>query len=1007
MSKKTLIGHLLVKWCFLIIVPLSVMGQERTSSIVFGKVVDEFDFPLAGANIVEEGTSNGTVTDFDGNFRLALENAGSNLVVSYVGFVSKTVSPKNVEMLVKLVPDVSSLDEVVLIGYGESKQKDLTGSVSTVSLEDVQSQPSSNIGDAIQGRAAGVTVTTSGQPGENPTLRIRGTGTIGNNDPLIVVDGMPLNGGLNQVNMKDVESLQVLKDASATAIYGSRGSNGVIIITTKRGKEGKGKLDIDMFTAFQHPTHTIGLLDAGQFAQLSNEMLANGGLSPNPAFQDPESLGQGTDWLDAFFGSGQMQNVTLSYTQGNETSSIYTSMNFFDQKGIIINSDYRRYIVQFNADTEVGGHLKMGSRIKINHDIKENGDNNIQNAILSLPTQPIFREDGGYSGPIGQPIYSGDVENPIGKSNIVENSIKGYNLQGNVYGELTLFDDFKLKSLFGVEANIWDTRTWVPSYSWDTDISPNAYLSEASHRSFTMVWDNTLTYTKEFKQGSSLSAVMGMGAQENQYKYIDGSIQGFTSESTQTLNNGLLQPTINGSGSEWAILSFFARGQYDFRNKYYLTATIRKDGSSRFGEGNKYGVFPSASLAWRVSEENFLSGSNVVDNLKLRAGYGITGNQNIGNYSFASSYNTNLYNFNGTFVTAAVPTVLPNSNVKWESQKQFNIGLDATMFDNFLDLTIDGYLKDTEDMLVPQAVPVTSGYSDVYVPYINAGKIRNKGVEVLLTTHNINTGKLQWSTDIVFAYNKNEVMDINSDTPLTTGEIGLNYNLARIQPGYPINVFYGFVHDGIFQTQEEVDHHAVQVPGTDPATSTAPGDIRFKDLNSDGIINDDDRTFIRDPNPDFTFSLNNTISMGNFNLSVFFQGVYGNEIFNANRLYTENMSVTTNQSTSVLERWRGPGTSTFMPRAVFGDPNNNSRQSTRYIEDGSYVRLKNISLSYDVPLDKMKNSFFDSVKLYVSGQNLFTLTNYSGFDPEVGPTGIDNNIYPVVRTITLGTTLGF
>ena len=498
-----------------------------------------------------------------------------------------------------------------------------------------------------------------------------------------------------------------------------------------------------------------------------------------------------------------------------------------------------------------------------------------------------------------------------------------------------------------------------------------------------------------------------MGAQENQYKYIDGSIQGFTSESTQTLNNGLLQPTINGSGSEWAILSFFARGQYDFRNKYYLTATIRKDGSSRFGEGNKYGVFPSASLAWRVSEENFLSGSNVVDNLKLRAGYGITGNQNIGNYSFASSYNTNLYNFNGTFVTAAVPTVLPNSNVKWESQKQFNIGLDATMFDNFLDLTIDGYLKDTEGMLVPQAVPVTSGYSDVYVPYINAGKIRNKGVEVLLTTHNINTGKLQWSTDIVFAYNKNEVMDINSDTPLTTGEIGLNYNLARIQPGYPINVFYGFVHDGIFQTQEEVDHHAVQVPGTDPATSTAPGDIRFKDLNSDGIINDDDRTFIRDPNPDFTFSLNNTISMGNFNLSVFFQGVYGNEIFNANRLYTENMSVTTNQSTSVLERWRGPGTSTFMPRAVFGDPNNNSRQSTRYIEDGSYVRLKNISLSYDVPLDKMKNSFFDSVKLYVSGQNLFTLTNYSGFDPEVGPTGIDNNIYPVVRTITLGTTLGF
>ena len=1002
-----MIGHLLMKWCFLIIVPLSAIGQEQPPKTVFGKVVDELDFPLVGATIVEEGSRNGTVTDFDGNFSLLLENPDSKLQVSYIGFVGKTIVPENGEMVIQLLPDVASLDEVVVIGYGESKQRDLTGSVSTVRVDDVQSQPSSNIGDAIQGRAAGVVVTTSGQPGNSPTFRIRGTGTIGNNDPLIVVDGMPLNGGLNQVNMKDVESLQVLKDASATAIYGSRGSNGVIIITTKRGKDGKGKLDVDMFTAFQHPTNTIELLNAEQFAQLSNEMLANGGMVPNPAFMEPENLGLGTDWLDAFFGSGQMQNATLSYTQGNETSNIYTSLNFFDQKGIIINSDYKRYIVQFNSDTKIDQNLKMGSSIKINHDIKENGDNSIQNAILSLPTQPIYRQNGEFSGPIGQPIYSGDVENPIGKSNIVENSIKGYNLQGNIYGELTLFNDFKLKSLFGVEANIWDTRTWAPAYSWDSDISPNAYLAEASNRSLTMVWDNTLTYTKEFEQGSSLSTVIGMGAQENQYKYIRGSIQGFTSESTQTLNNGLLQPTIDGSGSEWAILSLFARGQYDFKNKYYMTATIRRDGSSRFGKGNKYGIFPSASLAWRVSEEKFLSESKVVNDLKLRAGYGITGNQNIGNYSFASSYNTNLYNFNGTFVTAAVPTVLPNSNVKWESQKQFNVGIDASLFNNFLDVTIDGYLKDTEDMLVPQTVPVTSGYSDVYVPFINAGKIRNKGVELLLTTHNVNTDKLKWSTDVVFAYNKNEVIDINSDTPLTTGGIGLNYNLARIQPNYPINVFYGFVHDGIFQTQEEVENHAVQVPGTNPATSTAAGDIRFKDLNSDGLINDDDRTFIGNPNPDFTFSLNNTLSMGNFGLSVFLQGVYGNDIFNANRLYTENMSVTTNQSISVLQRWRGPGTSTFMPRAVFGNPNNNNRQSTRYIEDGSYARLKNINLSYNVPMERMKKSFFDSVKLYVSGQNVFTLTNYSGFDPEVGPSGIDNNIYPIVRTITLGTTLGF
>ncbi|MCB0464259.1 MAG: SusC/RagA family TonB-linked outer membrane protein, partial [Aequorivita sp.] len=382
-------------------------------------------------------------------------------------------------------------------------------------------------------------------------------------------------------------------------------------------------------------------------------------------------------------------------------------------------------------------------------------------------------------------------------------------------------------------------------------------------------------------------------------------------------------------------------------------------------------------------------------------------NQNIGNYSFASSYNTNVYNFNGNFVTAAVPTVLPNSNVQWESQEQYNIGFDATLFNYFLDLTIDGYIKNTNDMLVPQTVPVTSGYSDIYVPYTNAGKIRNKGVELLLTTHNIDKDKFKWSTDVVFAYNNNEVLSINSDTPLTTGGIGLNYTLARIQPGYPINVFYGFVQDGIFQTQSEVDNHALQVPGTDPATSTSPGDIRFRDLNNDGIINDDDRTFIGNPNPDFTYSINNTFKIGDFDLSIFFQGVHGNDIFNANRLYTENMSVTTNQSTDVLSRWRGPGTSNTMPRAVFGDPNNNNRQSTRYIENGSYFRLKNVNLTYNLPVEKFRNNVFSSFKIYVTGQNLFTITDYSGFDPEVGPNGIDMNIYPVTRTFTFGLTMGF
>ncbi|MCG9970596.1 SusC/RagA family TonB-linked outer membrane protein [Christiangramia crocea] len=992
---------------FFLGVQLVALSQEVDSQItVTGLVLDEKGIPLMGATVMEEGTSNGVVTDFDGNFQIEA-SPEAQISISFVGFKTKTIAATTGFVEVSLEPDAAALDEVVVIGYGQSKQRDLTGSISAIDLDDVQSQPSSNIGDAIQGRAAGVRVITSGQPGNNPTFRIRGTGTIGNNDPLIVVDGVPLNGGLNQVNMKDVESLQVLKDASATAIYGARGANGVVIITTKRGEKGVARMEVDAFSSIQEPTNVIDVLNAQQFARLNNEMLVNGGIQPNPAFSDPASLGAGTDWLDEFFTTGRQNNVTLSYSSGGEITNLYTSLNVFNQEGTIINSEYTRYNVQFNSDSDINDNLRFGNSVKLNYDIKENGENNIQNAILSLPTQPIFREDGDYSGPIGQPLYSGDVENPIGKSNIVENSTKGFNMQGNIFGELDFLENFTFKTLLGAEANFWFNRTWAPAYSWDTDVSPNAFLSESANRSLTLLWDNTLTYNKEFDNGSSITGVVGTSAQENQFKFINGSIQNFPSESTQQLNNGIDQTTLNGSGSEWALFSYFARGNFDYKDKYYLTATVRRDGSSRFGDGNKYGTFPSASAAWRITEENFLEDSETINDLKLRLGYGITGNQEIGNYAFASAYNTYLYNFNNNFVTAAVPTVLPNSNVQWESQVQYNIGLDATLFDRFMDLTVDLYQKNTEDMLVPQSVPVTSGYSDIFVPYINAGEIRNRGVEVLLTTHNFDNDFFSWSTDFVFSYNENEVISINSDTPLTTGSIGLNYTLARIQPGYPVNVFYGFVQEGIFQTVEEVNNAAVQSPGTDPATSTAPGDIRYKDLNNDGIINDDDRTFIGNPNPDFTYSLNNTFKIGNFDLNIFIQGVYGNDIFNANRLYTENMSVTTNQSTAVLDRWTGPGTSNSMPRAVFGDPNNNARPSTRYIEDGSYLRLKNVNLGYNLPVDSFQKSPLSSARVYLSGQNLFTITDYSGFDPEVGTNGIDNNIYPVTRTFTVGFNIGF
>src|SRR5690606_21975973 len=403
MNKKKLRANLCgCTLIWLLLMPLLMVSQETASPVtVTGKVLDEFNVPLAGATIIEKGTTNGVISNFDGEFEIVVKNATAVLEISFVGYATQTVQAGTAFLNVKMQPDVSSLNEVVIIGYGETKQRDLTGSVSSVDLDDINSQPSSNIGDAIQGRAAGVTVTTSGQPGNNPTFRIRGTGTIGNNDPLIVVDGMPLNGGLNQVNMKDVESFQVLKDASATAIYGARGSNGVIIISTKRGKKGKGMIDIDIFTGFQQATNVIDVLNAEQFATLSNEMLVNGDFAPNPNFSNPSSFGKGTDWLDAFFTTGRQSNITLSYAQGSEKSNMFTSLNVFDQDGIIINSEYTRYILQFNSDTKFNEHVTFGNSLKVNYDIKKNGDNNIQNAILSLPTQPIYRDNGNYSGAIG------------------------------------------------------------------------------------------------------------------------------------------------------------------------------------------------------------------------------------------------------------------------------------------------------------------------------------------------------------------------------------------------------------------------------------------------------------------------------------------------------------------------------------------------------------------------------------------------------------------------------
>lgn len=495
--------------------------------------------------------------------------------------------------------------------------------------------------------------------------------------------------------------------------------------------------------------------------------------------------------------------------------------------------------------------------------------------------------------------------------------------------------------------------------------------------------------------------MIGSSMQANNYEYMSGAIQGFISAEARQLSNGLLEPTLSGNKSDWALLSFMGRVTYGYDNRYLLTATFRADGSSRFAKKNRWGYFPSVAIAWRMSEEHWFEKTFALSDLKLRAGYGLTGNQaSVGNYAYASQLQTVQYLFGGTQVAGLAPWVLPNPNVRWETVEQYNVGIDLALLNQRLHATIDGYIKNTNDMLVPMSVPISSGYSDEAVPSINAGRMRNMGIEVSLNSMNIKKTNFTWTTTVNVAYNHNRILSLNDDVPMY-----FDCNIHKV--GYPVAAFYGYVTDGIFQSQEEIDAHAIQTIGSDAYTSTQPGDIRFKDLNNDGVINEYDRTILGTPTPSWTFSMNNRFEFYGVDIEIYLQGAAGNKIYNGNRATLEAMSVAQNQMTTVLDRWRPDYHSTTMPRAVFSDPNKNNRTSDRFLEPGDYLRLKNITIGYTLPKHLTKKALMEEVRFSVSGQNLYTLTRYRGLDPEVGGSGIDGNVYPITRNFTFGLNIMF
>jgi TonB-linked SusC/RagA family outer membrane protein len=972
------------------------------SIIVTGKVTSENGQPLAGVTINEKGTNNNTLTDTQGNFQLNVASAQSVLEISFVGFASREIkvgAQKSINIV--LHREISSLDSVVVIGYGTQKKGDLTGSISSIKSSDIASLPVPDAGQAIEGKAAGVQVVSAGAPGSNVTIRVRGTGTVNNSDPLLVIDGVPTDIPLNTINPDDIASIDILKDASASAIYGSRGANGVVMITTKKGINGQNHLSFNAFVGTQKATNMVKMLDASQFALLNNEMLKNNNQAVYPNYANPESLGKGTDWINEMFRSAPIQSYSLAYSGGNDKANYYVSGSYLNQEGIVINTGYKRYTIQFNSNAKVFNWLKFGNTLTLNHDEKPSGSYDIRNTMAANPTLPVFNTDGTYAGPVGQPQWVGDVTNPVALATLVQNNTKGYNILGSLFAEITFTKGLTFKSSGGIQAQFWNSRTWSPKYDYEPIPQPSSYLSEQYNKSITLNWDNYFTYENRFGE-HHFTAMVGTNAQENKTNWMSGNIQGFASDVTQQLNNGTINPNVNGTGYEWSLASYFGRVNYEYANKYLFTGTIRRDGSSRFGANNKWGTFPSASVAWRISNEKFLQNVSFINDLKVRAGYGVTGNQNIGNYSFASTLTSAVYVFNGNVVPAEIAMVMANPNVQWESVEQSNIGIDATLFQQRLSFTVDAYLKNTSKMLVPMPVPISTGYSDIIVPYINTGKVQNKGIEVSVSSKN-SVGKFKWNTSLNISFNKNKVVSLYQNTPMYIGSgIGLNGTLATNTVGYPINAFYGYVMDGIFQNQKEVDNASVQVPGADQYNRTSPGDVRFRDLNNDGVINDGDRTILGSPNPQFIYAMANDFSYGGFDLSIFLQGVQGNDIFNANNVFQESMAVAQNQTERVLGRWEGEGTSNKIPRAIFNDPNNNSRISSRFLEDGSYLRIKNVTLGYTLPASLLSRYKVQQIRIYASAQNLFTFTKYSGFDPEVPYNGVDYNVYPVTRVLSIG-----
>ncbi len=1006
---------------------------------------------LSGVSVVLKGTSIGTITDIYGHYSLSIADQGGILVFTSIGMNSEeVVIDKENKINVVLSPTSVSLHEVIIVGvgYGTQLRSSVTSSIGSISETAIRAVPVTSIDQIVQGRVAGVQVTqTSGQPGGTVNVRIRGWSSISaGNEPLYVIDGIPfynwgttLNNGpagifntgvvqnaMSTLNPNDIESIEVLKDAAAAAIYGTRAANGVVIITTKRGKAGKAQIKLDSYYGLQSIARMYTTLNAQQYAELINESRANArqtlgitspstapaGIQPIPSLENPTLLGQGTNWQKEVFVTAPIQNHQLTISGGTEHTQYALSFGYYNQQGIIRNSAYKRYSVRLNLDQKVSSIFKIGNSITLNNatnqmnratSLSPNLGGIIYGALLQTPTIPVYDSTGGYARPNYR--YFDQIDNPVSSAVDYWHKINTTRMIGNIFGELKLTRTLSFRTSLGLDANFLKNNIFIPTTGWSESPppGPGSGLAFASQE-LTWLNENIFTYNQQVAR-HTVSAIGGITFQGSNFERMISRVFNFPNDLIITTNGGQTNLT-NSFAEQWKLVSFLSRINYSFDSKYLLTLAARADGSSRFGTDRRFGFFPSVSAGWRLSQEKFLQDVSFLTELKLRTSYGMTGNSEILNTvnSFANSAHigsvtTANYSFGGTAANGLAPASLTNQELSWESTSQWNIGVDISLYKNRIQLTLDYYRKNTHNMLVGNTpLPYTSGFSSAIM---NVGSIHNQGWEIALNTLNLKT-RLNWTTTFNLAYTHNQITSLGTDLE----EISLGNTLIRT--GEPISSFYGYVVDKIFQSTEEIQHAPYQ------EKNTSPGDIKFKDVNNDGIVNNMDRTIIGNPLPDYIFGMTHTFTYKGLELSLFLNGVYGNEIVNFTRSKAENMGGLHNQLTSTLYRWRSaqqPGDGT-MPRAIAVDVNLNNRFSTRWIEDGSYLRIRTLTLGYNFPASVLDKSHLTHLKVYVTAQNLFTWTHYKGYDPEVGNSGntplqqgYDDSNYPLSRTYLIGVTI--